>query len=143
MNLYHGRLIVLYAEHPHMINGRLALLLFLPRQSVVKVPWYSGEQRSCTSDYWQMAFPHLQVSKNAQEGKAELYSILLALPSWLGAHADNGVPSQQIFHFNHWKQFVDVSLWDAISRAAGTRTGYTAVRPITDTEQILYRLQCY
>jgi len=29
--------------------------------------WDAMERRSCTSDYWQTAFPHLQVRKNAQE----------------------------------------------------------------------------
>ena len=31
------------------------------------MPWDAREQRSCTSDYWQIAFLHLQVYKNAQE----------------------------------------------------------------------------
>jgi len=35
--------------------------------SVVKVPRDAGEQRSCTSDYWQAAFRHLRVCENAQE----------------------------------------------------------------------------
>jgi len=34
---------------------------------VVKVPWDAREQRSCISDYWQIAFLHLQVRKNAHE----------------------------------------------------------------------------
>jgi len=32
-------------------------------------------------------------------------SIWWALPSWLGAHAENGVPSPPIFHFNHFSLF--------------------------------------
>jgi len=31
-------------------------------------------------------------------------SIRWALPSWLGARAENGVPSPQIFHLNHCLQ---------------------------------------
>ena len=41
--------------------------------SVVRVPWDAREPRSCTSDYWQIAFLHLQVRTNAQERKAERY----------------------------------------------------------------------
>ena len=42
------------------------------RSSVVcssgyELPWDALERRSCTSDYWQIAFPYLQVRKNAQE----------------------------------------------------------------------------
>ena len=35
--------------------------------AVVEVPWDAREGRLCTSDYWQIAFLHLQVRKNAQE----------------------------------------------------------------------------
>jgi len=38
---------------------------------VVKVPWDGRERRSCTSDYWQIAFLYFQVRKNAQEPQAE------------------------------------------------------------------------
>jgi len=31
------------------------------------VPWAARERRSCTTDYWQIAFLDLQVRKNAQE----------------------------------------------------------------------------
>ena len=31
------------------------------------MPWDARERRSCTSDYWQIAFLQLQVRKNAQE----------------------------------------------------------------------------
>jgi len=40
---------------------------------VVKVAWVARERRSCTSDYWQIAFLHLPVRKNAQERQAERY----------------------------------------------------------------------
>ena len=30
-------------------------------RTVVKVPWDARKRRSCTSDYWQIAFLHLQV----------------------------------------------------------------------------------
>jgi len=48
----------------------LYCMILLPRSSlkfnftVVEVP---RERRSCTSDYWQIAFLRLQVRKNAQE----------------------------------------------------------------------------
>jgi len=35
--------------------------------AVVEVPGDAREGRLCTSDYWQIAFLHLQVRKNAQE----------------------------------------------------------------------------
>jgi len=35
--------------------------------AVVKVPWVARKRRSCSSDYRQIAFQHLQVGKNAQE----------------------------------------------------------------------------
>jgi len=31
---------------------------------VAKVLWEAREQRSCTSHYWQTAFPHLQVRQH-------------------------------------------------------------------------------
>jgi len=34
---------------------------------VVEVAWDARERRSCTSDYWQTAFLHLQVRKNARQ----------------------------------------------------------------------------
>ena len=33
---------------------------------VVKVPWVVRERHSCADGYWQIAFLHLQVRKNAQ-----------------------------------------------------------------------------
>jgi len=105
------------------------------------VPWDARERRSCTSDYWQVAFPHPLVRKNAQGRRAERYGSGCIRPSenicanWLiinktgvqiekkkgkygieyslasasdgpcprgwGADSGNGVPSPQIFQFNH------------------------------------------
>ena len=34
------------------------------------LPCDAGKRRSCTSDYWQIAFLHLSVRKNAQDRQA-------------------------------------------------------------------------
>jgi len=34
-----------------------------PHIKVVKVPWDARQRRFCTSDYWQIAFLHLEVRK--------------------------------------------------------------------------------
>ena len=36
--------------------------------------WNARERRICTSGYWQVAFPHLQVRKNTQEQYVGRYS---------------------------------------------------------------------
>ena len=41
--------------------------------AVVKLPWNTRERRSCTSDYWHIAFLHLQIRKNAQEWQVVRY----------------------------------------------------------------------
>jgi len=53
------------------LGSRVRATFLLP--PVVKVLLDARERRFCTPDYWQIAFMHIQVRKNAQERWAERY----------------------------------------------------------------------
>jgi len=66
---------------------------------VVKVPFDARERSSCTSNYWNPAFPHLKFNKKRSGAK----STCLEAQSW------RTVPSLLIFHFKHCtKQFTNI-----------------------------------
>jgi len=54
---------------------------------------YSRERSSCTSKYWDPAFPHVKCHENAQGPTTTFY---------LGAKSWRTVPSPLMFHSNHW-----------------------------------------
>jgi len=60
--------------------------------AVVKVPLDARERSSCTSNYWNPAFPHLKLNKKRSGAK----TTCLEAQSW------RTVPSPLIFHFKHW-----------------------------------------
>jgi len=59
---------------------------------VVRVSWDAREWRSCTSDYRQIAFPHLQVRTNAQE--------------WYRRNATGTAVYDQMTTSVHWRQLL-------------------------------------
>jgi len=77
-------------------------LLFFRTQD----PLIIGEQSSCTSKFGKMHRNGKQVE--IEKTKANMASDIrshwhLMGPALMaGTHAENGVPSPQIFHFNHW-----------------------------------------
>jgi len=68
------------------------------------VPLDARERSSCTSVYWDPAFPHLKPNKKRSGAK----TTCLEAQSW------RTVPSPLIFHFKHWSEGTTSQrlLWD-------------------------------